>query len=119
MPLEPGDWNVVVVGRWNRSILTPQGIASRLLQLPPGTEVGIEVPMDAIWPYRVSYGDLVIMVSEQQLIVEAAENSFPSLQRAMRVVYRAMQNLPETPVFAAGFNIRCKGSVEDETLAPL
>ena len=54
MLLEPGDWNVVIVGHWNRAILTPQGIATRLLQLPPETEIGIEVPMDAIGPYRVS-----------------------------------------------------------------
>ncbi len=44
MPLEPGEWNVVILGRWNRAIPTPQGIASRLFQLPPETEIGIEVP---------------------------------------------------------------------------
>jgi hypothetical protein len=119
MPLEPRDWNVVVIGRWNRAILTPQGIASRLFQLPPETEIGIEVPMDAIGPYRVSHGDLVIMVSSTQLIVEATENNFASLQRAMRIAHRAMLSLPETPVFAAGFNIRCQGSGEDDLLAPL
>ena len=119
MPLEPDDWNVVIVGRWNQAILTPQGIASRLLQLPPETEIGLEVPMDAIGPYRVSHGDLVIMVSSVQLIVEARENNFPSLQRAMRIAHRAMQSLPETPVFAAGFNIRYQGSEEDDLLAPL
>jgi hypothetical protein len=119
MPLEPGDWNVVIVGRWNQAILTPQGIASRLLHLPPETEIGIEVPMDAIGPFRVSHGDLVIMVDSVQLIVEARENNFPSLQRALRIGHRAMQSLPETPVFAAGFNIRCQGSGEDKLLAPL
>jgi hypothetical protein len=119
MPLEPGDWNVVIVGRWNQAILTPQGIASRRLQLPPETEIGIEVPMDAIGPYRVSHGDLVIMVSSVELIVEARENNFASLQRAMRIAHRAMQSLPETPVIAAGFNIRSQGSGEDELLAPL
>jgi hypothetical protein len=119
MPLDPGDWNVVVLGRWNRAILTPQGIATRLLQLPPETEIGIAVPMDALGPYRVSHGDLVIMVSSAQLIVEATENNFPSLQRAMRIAQRAMHSLPETPVSAAGFNIRCQGSGEDGLLAPL
>ena len=61
----------------------------------------------------------MIMVSNIQLIVEATENNFPSLQRAMRIAHRAMQSLPETPVFAAGFNIRCQGSGEDELLATL
>src|SRR5262245_15714431 len=110
MPLEPYDWNVVVLGRWNRAILTPQGIASRLFQLPPETEIGIEVPIDAIGPFRVSHGKLTVMVSEAQLMVEARENNFPSLERAMRVARRAMEDLPRTPVFAAGFNIRVQGA---------
>ena len=38
MPLEPYDWNVVVLGRWDRALLTSQGIASRLFQLPPEAE---------------------------------------------------------------------------------
>jgi hypothetical protein len=53
MPLKPYDWNVVVLGHWNQAILTPQGIAERLFQLPSETEIGIEVPMDAIGPFRV------------------------------------------------------------------
>ena len=119
MPLEPRDWNVVVVGRWNPAILTPQGIASRLFQVPLGTEVVIEVPMDAIGPFRVSIMDVTVMVSNVQLVVEAKENNFASLQRAMRIAHRAMESLPETPVFAAGYNIRCQGTGEDEQLAPL
>src|SRR5438128_129219 len=110
MPLETYDWNVVVLGHWNRAILTPQGIASRLFQLPPETEIGIEVPMDAIGPFRIANGDLTVMVGTSQLMVEARENNFSSLERAMRVARRAMENLPETPVVAAGFNIRAQGT---------
>src|SRR5437016_1158114 len=113
MPLEAYDWNVMVLGRWNRAILTPQGIASRLFQLPPETEIGIEVPMDAIGPFRVSHEDLTVMVGGSHLMVEARENDLPSLERALRVARRAMESLPETPVVAAGFNIRAQGAGED------
>ena len=75
MPLEPYDWNVVVLGHWNPAILTPQGISERLFQLPTETEIGIEVPMDAIGPFRVSLGDLAVMVTEAQLMVETRETS--------------------------------------------
>src|SRR5437867_4460257 len=102
MALIPADWNVIVIGRWNRAILTPQGIVTRLFQLPPETDVGIEVPMDAIGPYRVIHDGLVVMVSSSQLIVETQEHSFPSLQRAMHIASRAMTSLPETPMRAAG-----------------
>jgi hypothetical protein len=119
MPLNPYEWNVVLVGHWNRAILTPQGIANRLFQLPPETEIGIEVPVDSIGPYRVSHSELVVMVNSVQLIVEATANDFTALQRAMRLAHRAMENLPETPVFAVGFNVRAQGSGDDPQLQPL
>jgi hypothetical protein len=119
MPLEPYDWNVVVLGHWNRAILTPQGIAERLFQLPSETEIGIEVPMDAIGPFRVSHGHLTVMVTGAQLMVETEENTFPGLERAMRVARRGMESLPETPVAAAGFNVRAQGSGEDGNLGPM
>jgi len=119
MPLEPYDWNVVVLGHWNPAILTPNGIAERLYQLPSGTEIGIEVPMDAIAPFRVSHEDLTVLVGGGRLMVEARENSFASLERAMRVAHRALVRLPETPVVAVGFNVRAQGSGEDGSLDPL
>lgn len=119
MPLTPLDWNVIVIGRWNRAILTPAGIATRLFELPSGTEMDIEVPMDSIGPYRVGHDHLVVMVGNTQLRVEVTPNDFPSLQNAMRVAYRAMNSLPETPVTAAGFNIRCSGESSDARLASL
>lgn len=119
MPLEPYDWNVVVLGHWNRAILTPIGIAERLFQLPSETEIGIEVPMDAIGPFRVSHGDLTVMVAGGRLMVEARENNFQSLERAMRVAHRAMERLPETPVRAVGFNVRAQGSGEEGELGSL
>lgn len=119
MPLTPVDWNVVVIGRWNRAILTPQGIATRLFQLPSGTEVGVEVPMDSIGPYRVSHDGLVVMVGNTQLIVEATTNDFVGLQKAMLVAHRAMSSLPETPVAIAGFNVRSRGEAGDDRLSPL
>src|SRR5262245_33422873 len=119
MPLEPFDWNVVVLGHWNRAILTPQGIASRLFQIPSETEIGIEVPMDAIGPFRVSHDNLTVMAGGGRLTVEARENNFPSLERAMRVARRGIVSLPETPLLAAGFNIRARGSGEGRRLSPL
>lgn len=119
MPLAPQCWNVVVIGRWNRAILTPQGIASRLFELPDSAEVGVEVPMDAIGPYRVSHEGLTVMVSNAMLVVEPSTSIFPDLQRAMQIARRAMMNLPETPVTAVGFNLRFQGPATDESLAPL
>jgi hypothetical protein len=119
MPLVPFDWNVVVVGGWNRAILTPQGIITRLFQMPEGTEFHLEVPMDAIGPYRVVYGGLVVMADPRMLVIEAPVNTFENLAEAMVIGYRAIENLPETPVSAAGFNVRFKGDSQEKDLEPL
>jgi hypothetical protein len=108
MPLTRHDWNVVVVGRWNRAILTPQGVATRLFNIAPDDPVPllVEFPLDALGPFRLTHNELVVMVTDQQLIVESQARDLPGLHRAMEVAIRALRQLPETPVTAAGFNIR-------------
>jgi len=119
MPLVPAEWNVVVNGHWNRGILTPSGISHRLFQLPPNTALQIEVPLDAIGPYRVLYDNVVVMAGSNQLIVEASICDMGTLEKALVVAHRAVQDLPETPVTAAGYNIRYQGQSTDPGLQPL
>ncbi len=116
MPLVPTNWNVVVIGRWNRALLTPQYIARELFQCPEGVEVGIEVPLDVVGPYRVRHDRLVVMVTSSQLIVEVEDNDFPSLARARTLCARAIEGLPRTPLAVAGYNIRYRSQEPDERL---
>jgi len=109
MLLTPAEWNVVVVGRWNRAILTPQGIITELFGQPEGTQFAIEVPVDGIGPYRVSYDDLVVMADWSRLTVEATKNDYDSLAKAMAIAHKAIENLPVTPLSAAGYNVRYRG----------
>jgi hypothetical protein len=106
MPLAPHSWNVVVLGSWNPGILTPHGVITKLFQLPPDTEVGMEVPLYAVAPPRISNGGLVVVAGSNSLAVEAQAGNYESLGSAARLAHRAMDILPETPVTAAGFNIR-------------
>jgi len=119
MPLQAIDWSVVVVGRWNRAILTPQGIITRLFGKPEGTQFGLEVPVDAIGPYRVVHDDLVVMADSSRLMVEIQQNSYDGLSKAMRIARKAMSELPETPFIAAGYNVCYQGNVSDECCGPL
>ena len=116
MELTPHDWNVVVVGFWNRAIYTPQGIAQRLLQVTSGEEVGVELPFDTIAPFRVSFGKHVVIVDGGRLIIELAEHTLEYLVGAMSIAVRAMEDLPKTPVKAAGINVRhsAEGSALEE-----
>jgi hypothetical protein len=109
MALIASGWTVVVVGRWNPAILTPAGIAQRLFKLPEGENrpLRIEVPLDGVSPYRVRHADdnVVVMVNEQRLIIEAATRTYATLAKAMEVGVNALNALPETPFSASGFNI--------------
>ncbi len=119
MPLTPVDWNVVVLGRWNRAILTPQGIITELFGQPEETKFGIEVPVDAIGPYKVLYDDLVVIADWNQLIVEAPKNNYESLARAMATAHKAIEALPMTPLSAAGCNVRYRIETKNEQPQPL
>ena len=103
--MKPGIWNVVVLGHWNPAILTPAGIARRLFRLPEGTPVDVQVPINALGPYRVQHDGVVVVADAERLIVEAA-SSYAALEHARDVAALAIKDLPETPLSAAGFNIR-------------
>jgi hypothetical protein len=105
MALVPKDWNVVVLGRWNRAILTPAGIAKRLFGLDEGTPVEVLVPLDAIAPYQVKHDRISVVAGSDRLIIQPTEPQFGLLDRAKSLAERAVCDLPETPLTAVGINI--------------
>ncbi len=106
--LEAFNWNVVVAGYWNPAILTPAGIARRLFGLAEGTPILVEVPMDGLAPYRVRHDDLTVTAEMGRLVVSADVPRYDLLDRARAVSARAIDGLPETPLTAAGYNVRMK-----------
>jgi hypothetical protein len=120
MNLNPFDWNVVIVGYWNRAILTPAGIGRRLFGLEEGTPVLVEVPMDGLGPHRVKYSDLTVTAETGRLVVHADIPKYDLLDRARKAAILAMKSLPETPLIAAGFNVRVRiKDPSDELLTSL
>ena len=117
---EAYDWNVIIVGYWNRAILTPAGIAQRLLGLEPSTPLVVEVAMNGIGPTRVKHDNLVIVPEARKLIITAEIATLDNFDRARNNGIKAIENLPETPLSAAGFNIRMKiDETPDQLLSAL
>ena len=110
MPLTPFDWNVVVVGSWNRAIYTPTGIVTRLFKQPFGTQFDVEISSDSIEPFRVRYSGLVVWVNSSRLVIEAAAGDYASLEAARKIAIVALNDLPHTPFKAAGYNIRYRSA---------
>lgn len=118
MTIEPHDWNIVLVGYWNVAILTPQGIAQRLFELPVGESTfQIEVPIDGMGPNKVSYDNLAVLVTSKNLQIKLNEPNFDNLVKGFQVAKKALEKLPETPVRAAGFNLRYRVNKPDSEIA--
>jgi hypothetical protein len=114
-------WSVVIIGRWNPAILTPAGISKRVFKCPPGTQVHVDVPLDGVSPYRVKApsNDYVAMVNDQRLILELVRQNYAALERAMQAGINAITSLPETPISAAGFNLRFRATEPSEAIKTL
>lgn len=106
MPLAPKEWSVVVVGRWNRAILTPAGIGKRVFKLPEGTPLEVMIAIDAIAPPLVKHDKMVVVAASDRLTVQPEICSFDELVRACTLAGNAVRSLPETPLIAVGFNIK-------------
>ncbi len=105
---QPFNWDVVIVGFWNRAILTPNGIAKRLFKLPEGSGIEVFVPVNSLEPSQVKHNGIFVRVEKRQLIIGTDKPSYEELIKVMKTGCNALQDLPETPVFAAGFNVRFK-----------
>jgi hypothetical protein len=119
MKLKPTEWSVVIVGRWNPAIFTPAGISSRFFKLPQGTPVEVLVILDDVAPPKVRHEGLAVSAGQLRLAVDLLTNSFESLAKAMSMAAAALEGLPETPVSAAGFNLRYRADPLPDSLIPL
>lgn len=119
MAILASNWTVVVVGFWNRAILTPSGIGTRLFKVDEKTPVEVFVPLDSIAPYRVRHNGIVVMAASDRLLVEPRRNNYADLCEAMRIAQTALNDLPQTPFFAAGFNIVFQSESPCEALKEL
>lgn len=104
--MQPDIWNVIVIGAWNPAILTPDGIKKRLFDLPEETPIQLEVAIDRPGTFRAFHDGVVVSPSARHLDVVAASSNVESLLKAGKVAQVALKNLPETPVSAAGVNLR-------------
>jgi hypothetical protein len=111
---EPYNWDVVIIGHWNRAILTPNGIAKRLFKLPEGTGIEVSIPVNLFGPVQVKHDGVMVRVEAQRIVIATEKASYKALNRAMATACNALRDLPETPVFAAGFNIRFKVDAQGE-----
>ncbi len=121
MALRRLNWSLIVVGRWNRSILTPGGIAKRIFGLGDLEQMKVAVPMDGVSPYQVKHptNNIIVSTEESRLRIQLDKCDYETLGYAMKAGWNALNSLPETPVLAAGFNIEFHSSESIPSLAQM
>ncbi|MGA2797988.1 MAG: hypothetical protein ABSE63_10435 [Thermoguttaceae bacterium] len=107
MAIQPFEWSVVIVGRWNRAILTPAGIAKRVFKLEDQKQVPVLVPLDGISPYLVKHPEyeIIVCTDEKSLQIRLEKFDYDTLAQAMVFGSNAIMFLPETPLVAVGVNV--------------
>mgnify|MGYP005857407255 CR=1 FL=1 len=108
MLLEPYNWSVVILGAWNRAILTPRGTKEILFPDAELKDIEIAIPVDSAGPCRVTIHGVTVMAHGGRLAIETRENRLSALHEARQLGAKALEELPRTPVTAAGFNIKVK-----------
>lgn len=115
MRLEPFDWSVVVIGRWNRAILTPAGIGKRLFKVDEGTPLEVLIAIDALGPPLVKHDGLTVVAGSDRLIVRPDLLNGTGIRKSCEIATNAISSLPETPLTAVGVNLKysCGGYFEE------
>jgi hypothetical protein len=110
MSLAPAGWGVVLVGKWNKAILSPKGIAQHLFKLPADTKIQVNVPLDGVSAYLVRNPEetLSVHVETERLQIDLLKCSYEILDKGMKVGVDALEMLPITPISAVGFNVNFK-----------
>jgi hypothetical protein len=121
MSAKPFDWSIIILGRWNQAILTPAGIAKYLFKVKDPKTLEVAVPMDGISPYQVKCPNsaIVVMTENNLLRINLLDTDYDTLCNAMKIGVNALKSLPETPVTAAGFNVKFRSHDYDSNQTSL
>jgi len=112
MSFETVGWSVVLIGKWNKAILSPKGIAQHVFRLPSGTKIPINVPLDGVSAYLVRNPEetLSVHVESERLQIDVLKCTYDVLEQALKAGVNVLDALPVTPISAIGFNVNFKSA---------
>lgn len=113
------DWNVVVAGKWNPAIFTPAAVAKKLFEQEQGTPVEVMVPLDFPGRPLIKFEGVSVTVSASRLVAQSDVHDFDGIVKAKALASRAVSWLSETPLTAAGINVRYQTDSPSDGLTEL
>lgn len=109
--------SIVLVGGWNRNIITPQWVTSSLANVEEAVfQLAID---DPTFPFRILFDDYVLTVRVDRLQLHSQIVSAERLSGATTLANDLLELLPHTPISSLGLNFAWRESDPPSTLLPL
>jgi hypothetical protein len=114
MQIKPNSFSIVVVGRWNPYILTPQWITQHLFDNAPPVQIEFSLNLDL--PNRFKVHNVIITPTPEKVIITSVDDNAESLTQIGTVATKLCSILEHTPLIAIGINF---GYIEKEDKSEL
>lgn len=103
-------FDVVLVGRWNPFIFSPEWVKQYLRSTE--TPVIVAFPIgDPSAPVRITFDDIAFFPGQSRLEIRPESRSIHKADAAMKVAIKILELLPHTPISAVGVNFRLEDSI--------
>jgi hypothetical protein len=109
----PDSWSIVIVGRWNVSILNPTWLGKHVFENP---EVQVEFSLTPGSPPRFTSREIRIVPQNAAVTVQAVQYTEAAMRRAEEVACKLLELLQHTPVSAVGVNFGFEEPSPDEAI---
>jgi len=94
-------WNLVLLGKWNKYILSPEWSAKNIFGVD---KVQVEFAINLDQPPRFTSGNVRMIPGEDSVVFVPVECVEASLVEMEKCAQKLLETLPYTPVYACGIN---------------
>lgn len=99
MKVKPGSTTLILVGKWNKYILSPNWLAKNIFK---NDNMQVEFSFNLDLPPRFTSDKIRIVATEDNVVFVALTYDEDILSRIEAMVYNLAESLPHTPVSAFG-----------------
>lgn len=101
MKIKEESWNIVIAGKWNRYILTPEWVGKNIFEQQ---ELKVEFSMSLPLPPRFTASGVRFYPSTDAVIFAPIQLNDETLSRAETMAAKLITELKHTPITAFGIN---------------
>lgn len=98
-------WTIVIVGKWNTRIFSPEWVAKHLFGKEKGDSIQLELQVAPDFRLRLSSDNIVIFPDDDKLIIGVKSKDLEVLKKAQYIAQQILTTLKHTPVAAVGINL--------------